>query len=121
MLKNPARTMRDVSTLVVAFLLAPTAKSSAQEPQQLPQRIPPVEVIATKVPERPHDVAASIEVFSGDEHIHAAAIEGDGRNRIDGLAAGAGLVFSHGNDSIALPIENGVCVTEILAAGELTR
>jgi len=86
--------MRDVSSLVVAFLLAATAKSLGQEPQQPAQRIPPVEVIATKVPERPHDVAASIEVFSGDE------LRSRGVKSLKGaLALATGVAIAPGGDA----------------------
>ena len=86
--------MRDVSTLVVAFLLPAAAKGSAQEPQQPAQPIPPVEVIATKIPERPHDVAASIEVFSGDE-LRARGVT----SLKDALALATGVAIAPGGDA----------------------
>src|SRR5438552_18901187 len=94
MLQNRARTMRDLSTLVVAFLLAAAAKGLAQEPQRPAQPIPPVEVIATKIPERPHDVAASIEVFSGDE-LRARGVT----SLKDALALATGVAVAPGGDA----------------------
>src|SRR5947207_15035978 len=67
MRKIVRHTARDTSTLAVALLLVGVAKGSAQNEPQPAQAIPPVEVIANKVPERPRDIAASIEVFSGIE------------------------------------------------------
>jgi iron complex outermembrane receptor protein len=40
---------------------------AAQQPPKPPVPIPPVEVVATRLPEAPHDVPASIEVISGDD------------------------------------------------------
>src|SRR6266566_4191439 len=87
--------VRDAAALVVALLLVGTAEGSAQnEPQQPPQRIPPVEVIATKVPEKPHNVAASIEVFSGDE-LRARGVT----SLKDAMALATGIAIAPGGDA----------------------
>ena len=90
-----SRAVRDVSVFVTAFLLCGTAESLAQnEPQQPPQQIPPVEVVATKVPEKPHDVAASIEVFTGDQ-LRARGVT----SLKDALALATGIAIGPGGDA----------------------
>lgn len=53
-----------------AFLLISATwatEAAAQQPPKPPVPIPPIEVVATRLPEAPHDVSASIEVISGDD------------------------------------------------------
>jgi len=62
---------RAVSRGSFAALLLISATWSTEVAGQLPPKppvpIPPVEVVATRLPEAPHDVPASIEVISGDD------------------------------------------------------
>ena len=53
--------------LVTSTSFFALTQAEAQKPPKPPVPIPPVEVVATRLPEAPHDVAASIEVISGDE------------------------------------------------------
>jgi iron complex outermembrane receptor protein len=61
------------SRCAAAFILVAStsffahSRAEAQQPTKPPVPIPPVQVVATRLPEAPHDVAASIEVISGDE------------------------------------------------------
>jgi iron complex outermembrane receptor protein len=51
-----------------AASVALTAHANAQgQPQKPPVPIPPVEVVATRIPEATHEVPASIEVITGDD------------------------------------------------------
>ena len=53
---------------MTAVLVFAAASAHAQgTPRKPPVVIPPVEVVATRIPEAPHDVPASIEVISGDD------------------------------------------------------
>ena len=53
---------------MTAVLVLAAASAHAQGiPRKPPVVIPPVEVVATRIPEAPHDVPASIEVISGDD------------------------------------------------------
>src|SRR5438105_9551440 len=90
-----SRAVRDVSVFVTAFLLCGTAESLAQnEPQQPPQQIPPVEVVATKVPEKDPDVVASIVVFTGDQ-LRARGVT----SLKDALALATGIAIGPGGDA----------------------
>lgn len=76
----------------VALLLGLTASLPAQE--KAAKRIATVEVVATKVPEAPHDVAASIEVITGqDLRARGAA------NLRDALALATGVSIAPGGDA----------------------
>src|SRR5256886_8259145 len=79
---------------LLSLLVVAEAESSAQEQPKPPQRIPTVEVVGTRIPERPHDVAASIEVFSGDE------LRARGATSLkDALALAAGIAIAPGGDA----------------------
>src|SRR5204863_3028665 len=93
-MRKIVRNIRDASILAVALLLGTVAKASAQNEPQPAQAIPPVEVIANKVPERPHDIAASIEVFSGNE-LRARGVT----SLKDALALAAGVAIAPGSDA----------------------
>ena len=93
-MRKIVRNIRDASILAVALLLGTVAKASAQNEPQPAQAIPPVEVIANKVPERPHDIAASIEVFSGNE-LRARGVT----SLKDALALATGVAIAPGGDA----------------------
>jgi outer membrane receptor protein involved in Fe transport len=78
--------------MVVAIVFTP----SVLQPQQPPQRpvtVPPVEVVATRLPEAPHDIPASVEVISGEE-LTARGVT----NLRDALALAAGVAVAPGGD-----------------------
>jgi outer membrane receptor protein involved in Fe transport len=76
--------------LVVAASLGGPAISLAQ---QQPTVIPPIEVVATRRPEAPHDVPAAIEVFTG------ADLRARGAYSLrDALALAAGVAIAPGGD-----------------------
>ena len=52
---------------VALWLFATTTVHGQSTPRKAPVVIPPVEVVATRIPKAPHDVPASIEVISGDD------------------------------------------------------
>ncbi len=57
------------------------------------KKIPPVEVVATRIPEAPHDVPAAIEVISGDD------LRARGATSLrDALALAAGIAIAPGGD-----------------------
>ena len=58
------RTLAAGACAFVALIACSTATRAQEKPAA---RIPAVEVVATKVPEAPHDVPASIEVISGQD------------------------------------------------------
>src|SRR5437773_9937240 len=79
---------------LLSLLVVVGAQTSAQEQPKPPQRIPTVEVVGTRIPERPHDVAASIEVWSGDE------LRARGATSLkDALALAAGVAIAPGGDA----------------------
>src|SRR2546430_17076586 len=79
---------------LLSLLVVAGTQTSAQEQPKPPQRIPTVEVVGTRIPERPHDVAASIEVFSGDE------LRARGATSLkDALALAAGIAIAPGGDA----------------------
>src|SRR6266576_2053527 len=79
---------------LLSLLVVAGTQTSAQEQPKPPQRIPTVEVVGTRIPERPHDVAASIEVFSGDE------LRARGATALkDALALAAGIAIAPGGDA----------------------
>src|SRR5258707_11058353 len=67
---------------------------SAGSARQLPVFTEIVEVVATQLPEVPHDVPASIEVLSGDDLRNAGAV-----TLQDALSLAAGVVVAPGGDS----------------------
>lgn len=61
---------------------------------QPPRPIPPVEVVATRLPETPHDVAASIEVISGED-LRARGVT----SLREALSLAAGIAIAPGGDA----------------------
>src|SRR5256714_5451512 len=82
-----------LGTSAVAVLA--TNQSEAQvSPQQQPVVIPTVEVVATRIPEAPHEVSASIEVISG------ADLRARGATSLkDALALASGIAVAPGGDA----------------------
>jgi outer membrane receptor protein involved in Fe transport len=76
--------------LLVCATLAPRF-AAAQSKPAVP--ISPVEVVATRLPEAPHDVAASIEVISGED-LRARGVT----SLKDALALAAGVSIAPGGD-----------------------
>jgi iron complex outermembrane receptor protein len=66
----------------------------AQQPQQPPVQIPTVEIVATRIPEAPHNVPASIEVISGTDLRARGA-----RSLSDALSLATGLAIAPGGDA----------------------
>ncbi|MFL5528184.1 MAG: TonB-dependent receptor [Gemmatimonadaceae bacterium] len=86
--------MRQRSSIAVLLLLAVHVDASAQDQPKPPVRIPPVEVVATRLPEAPHDVAASIEVISGDD-LRARGV----KSLKDALTLATGVSIAPGGDA----------------------
>jgi iron complex outermembrane receptor protein len=80
------------STLLFAGSVGAQGTSApAQQPAKVIEK---VEVVATRLPEAPHDVAASIEVITGDELRGLGA-----RSLRDALALAAGVEIAPGGDA----------------------
>ena len=75
-------------------LLAPRGSLAQGEPQIPPVVIPTVEVVATRIPEAPHDVSASVEVISGSS-LRARGV----RSLRDALSLAAGVAIAPGGDA----------------------
>ena len=87
-MKNSCRAI--VCSAAVLF----AARAGAQTPPQKPVvGIPGVEVVATRLPEAPHDVPASIEVISGDQ-LRAR----NATTLRDALSLAAGVAIAPGGD-----------------------
>jgi outer membrane receptor protein involved in Fe transport len=92
------RTRRALSAALVAALFAistaAATRLTAQQPQKPVVAIPAVEVVATRLPEAPHDVAASIEVISGADlrARHATTLQ-------EALSLAAGVAIAPGGDA----------------------
>lgn len=81
---------------VAGMLWSGTVSSSralAQSTSKSPTTIPQVEVVATRIPQAPHDVPASIEVISGTQ-LRARGV----RNLRDALSLSAGVAVAPGGD-----------------------
>ena len=79
-------------TVAVVLIAAPAAAQGT--PQRPPVAIPPVEVVATRIPEPPHDVPASIDVITGDE------LRARGATSLrDALSLAAGVAVAPGGDN----------------------
>jgi iron complex outermembrane receptor protein len=90
-LRSPA----NLDTLFAVCILALATPLAAQvQPQQPPVVIPPVEIVATRIPEAPHDVPASIEVISGADLRARGA-----RSLSDALSLAAGVAIAPGGDA----------------------
>ncbi len=88
---QPAR----ISSFALALILSFATRSASQEPtQQPPASLPPVEVVATRRPEAPHDVPASIEVISGND-LRARGV----KSLKDALALATGVAIAPGGDA----------------------
>ena len=88
----PSRRALLFGVLAGAPGLATSALAQQPEPKQ-PAVIPPIEVVATRRPERLHHVPASIEVISGDD----LRSRGAGSLR-DALSLAAGVAIAPGGD-----------------------
>ena len=80
------------ATVGVAAAAAPAVAQGA--PRKPAVAIPPVEVVATRIPEAPHDVPASIEVISG-ENLRARGAT----SLRDALALATGVAIAPGGDN----------------------
>ncbi|MFL5482856.1 MAG: TonB-dependent receptor [Gemmatimonadaceae bacterium] len=80
------------AAFAIGFLA--THPLGAQSPQQPPVVIPPVEIVATRIPEAPHDVPASVEVISGADLRARGA-----RSLSDALSLAAGIAVAAGGDA----------------------
>src|SRR5262245_36138796 len=78
------------SRLAIVFAFAPTVAWAQGQP---PKPIPAVEVVATRLPEAPHEVPASIEVITGDQ-LRARGVT----SLKDALALAAGVAIAPGGD-----------------------
>lgn len=77
------------------FLAVWSGPAAAQGQTQKPAvPIPPIEVVATRLPEAPHDVPASIEVISGD-NLRARGVT----SLKDALGLAAGVAVAPGGDA----------------------
>jgi iron complex outermembrane receptor protein len=76
------------------MVFTPGCSTAQGQPQKQPVVVPPVEVVATRIPEAPHDVAASVEVISG------ADLRARGATSLrDALALAAGVAVAPGGDA----------------------
>src|SRR4051812_30048887 len=85
----------ELATLESWLTLFAGAQVAAQDQAAKPPvRIPPVEVVATRMPEAPHDVAASIEVITGDQ-LRARGVT----SLKDALTLATGVAIAPGGDA----------------------
>ncbi len=84
--------LRIGAALAIGFLA--TRPLGAQSSQQPPVVIPPVEIVATRIPEAPHEVPSSIEVISGADLRARGA-----RSLSDALSLAAGVAVAAGSDA----------------------
>src|SRR5205823_14033291 len=90
--KMPHRLPR-FGALNLALATLAIGSAVAQEPEKRPVSIPPVEVVATRIPEATHDVPLSIEVIRGED------LRARGATTIrDALALAAGVAVAQGSD-----------------------
>src|SRR3954470_19176569 len=91
------RQSRAVRTGILAMVVIVSAlgRAAAQAPpEKRPVAIPVVEVVATRVPEAPHDVPLSIEVISGVD------LRARGATTLrDALALATGVSIAPGGDA----------------------
>ena len=83
-----------VVSCVVTLLLAPGIAAAQSPPPVVPQVKEQVEVVATRLPEAPHDVPAAIEVIAGDTLRAAGA-----RTLPQALALASGVDVVPGGDN----------------------
>ena len=77
-----------------AFATTPALLDAQGTPARAPTPLPPVQVVATRIPEAPHAVPASIEVISGAD-LSARGV----RSLRDALAMAAGVSVAPGGDA----------------------
>jgi iron complex outermembrane recepter protein len=79
--------------LASLVLFSSTTLLAQAQPQKPPVAVPPVEVVATRIPQTPHEVPASIEVISGEN------LRARGATTLrDALALAAGVAIAPGSD-----------------------
>jgi iron complex outermembrane recepter protein len=88
------RSCRLGACLVSLFMSIASRAAGQAEPAAPPVTISPVEVVATRIPEPPHDVPASIEVISGSD-LRARGV----RSLRDALALSTGVAIAPGGDA----------------------
>src|SRR6266516_3219694 len=90
------RCLLRAGSFAVPLLLSAALRADGQaQPQQKPPVvIPPVEVVATRRPEAPHDVPASIEVISGNDLRARGA-----KSLKDVLGLATGVAIAPGGDA----------------------
>ena len=88
------RLLHSIPGVPAAVLLAVGAARAQDGPRRAPVPIPPVEVVATRVPRAPHDVPASIEVISGED-LRAR----NATTLRDALSLSAGISIASGGDA----------------------
>jgi outer membrane receptor protein involved in Fe transport len=93
MLSASARLTR-VLTVGLGLAALSTRAIGQAPPPKPPVAIPAVEVVATRVPEAPHDVPASIEVISGSD-LRARGVT----SLKDALSLAAGIAIAPGGDA----------------------
>ena len=82
-----------INALAVVALI-PGISAAQGEPRNPPVQIPPVEIVATRIPESPHSVPASIEVISGAD-LRARGV----KSLKDALSLAAGVAIAPGGDA----------------------
>ena len=82
-----------VLTGSLGFASSVLAQAGGQPPPKKPAVLPPVEVVATRRAERVHDVAASIEVISGDDLRARGAT-----SLMSAMSLAAGVAIAPGGD-----------------------
>lgn len=83
-----------LSAIVALGLALSSGRSLAQGQQPPPVVIPTVEIVATRIPEAPHEVPASIEVISGSDLRTRGA-----RSLREALSLAAGVAVAPGGDA----------------------
>jgi len=86
----PIRVLRALFPLAACLGLIPLDRLAAQRPADT---LPVVEVVATRMPEAPHDVPASVEVIAGSD-LRARGV----RNLREALALATGVSIAPGGD-----------------------
>lgn len=82
-----------IQGLTIGLLLAPPAAAQSPSPQPPPYR-EQLEVVATRLPDAPHDVPAPVEVIDGDTIRNLGA-----RTLNEALSLAAGVVVAPGGDA----------------------
>ena len=83
-----------LAALMLLVTAATASQSSAQGNPQPPVVIPPVEIVATRIPEAPHAIPVSIEVISGADLRARGA-----KSLSDALSLAAGVAIAPGGDA----------------------